>query len=109
MQSSREHLEHGTVGLPEAERVEVLDGLRAADLEQEAAGMTAVATSGGRLLDDQHPRTGIVGRDCRTGSGRAEAGDQQIEAFLGAHAGGSVIARNACCPSHPSDAPRTIA
>jgi hypothetical protein len=42
---ARERLEHGLVGLAEAQGVQVLDGVRAVENEQEAARVHAVAAA----------------------------------------------------------------
>ena len=108
-QPGREGLEYGAVGLAEAQRVEMVHGLRPVDLEQEAAGVAAVATAGRGLLDDRHRRAGVVGGDRRRRSRRAEADDEDVDRGRKLICGGPVMIRSGSEPSQPWAAARTIA
>ena len=104
-------LEHGPVGLAEAQGVEVVDGARTVDLEQEAARVDAVAAAGRGLLDDRDRRAGVVRGDRRRCAGGAEADDEDVDLVrrIQVHAGAPVMIRSGSEPSHPTDASRTIA
>ena len=108
-QAARECLEHGAVGLSEAERVEVLDRTRPVDLEQKAARVHAVATARRGLLDDRDRRALVVGGDRGAGAGGAEPGDEDVDFVGQAHAGAPLMIRNGSEPSQPAAASRTIA
>ena len=92
-ESARVGLEHAPAGLAEAQRVEVIDSARPVDIEQEAAGVDAVAAARRCLLDDRDRRPTVVGRDRRRRPGGAEPDDEDVDLRRRAHAGGSVIGR----------------
>jgi hypothetical protein len=66
------------VGLAEAERVEVLERVWAVDLKQKSAGVPAIAATGGRLLQNRHPRAGVLRGDRGRRAGRTEPDNQGI-------------------------------
>jgi hypothetical protein len=90
---ARVRLEHRAVGLPEAQRVEVLDGVGAIDLEQEAARVRAIAAARSRLLDHRDRGAGVVRGDRGGSTGRAEPDHEDVDLGRRVHAGGSVIGR----------------
>ena len=88
---ARVRLKDGPIGLAEADGVEVLDGTRPVDLDEEAARVAAVATGGGRLLDDHGLGAGVVRGDRGGGARGAEPDDDDIG--FGGHLGRSVLTR----------------
>jgi hypothetical protein len=86
-------LEHGAVGLPKAQRIEVLDRVRTVDLEQEAARVHAVAAARSRLLDHRDRGARVVRGDRGGGAGGAEPDHEDVDLGRRVHAGGSVIGR----------------
>ena len=86
-QPARVGLEHATVGLAEAQGIEVVDRPRTVDLEQEPTGVDAVAATGRGLLDDGDRGAGVVRGDRGGGAGGAEADDEDVNLIRSAHAG----------------------
>ena len=78
-QPARVRLEHATVGLAEAKGIEVVDCPGTVDLEQEAAGVDAVAATGRGLLDDGDRRAGVVRGDRGGRAGGAEPDDEDVD------------------------------
>ena len=108
-QAERVRLEHGSVGLAEAQGIEVIDRSWTVDLAQKAAGVDAVAAAGRRLLGDGDRGAGVVRGDCGGGAGGAEADDEDVDFSRYGHPGAAVMIRSGSDPSHRTDASRTIA
>ncbi len=89
----------------------MVDGRRAVDGEEKAAGVHAVATPGRRPFDDRHPGPGIVGGDRGRRARQPEPDDENVDVGLcgEGHAGAPDMIRSGSEPSQPSAAERTIA
>ncbi len=87
----------------------MLDGVGPADVEEEAARVPAVTSTGRRLLNHRDRDSGVMCSDSSRCTGGAVPENQYIDVLRQAHSGGPVMIRSGSLPSQPLAAARTIA
>jgi hypothetical protein len=78
VQPGGERLEHVARRLAEAQRVEVVDRVRAVDVEEEAARVQRVAAAVRHPLEHRDAGARVVGGDRRARARGAEADDRDV-------------------------------